>query len=197
MEAMQGVDLSGCRLVFCHQEFAGAMFNGCESAVTEKYPADFPIGISGHVHARQKLTRNFCYIGTPFQQDFGDTDEKSISLLTLGEKVSETTITLKIPRRITVNLSYDQVMEWDRPEGDDIYRVVVNCQCSDWISLRKSSHYRDLIAQGVKIVPVTVSTEVTSVKSSRKNYLESLRESVMSCNDPLLLEEYNSIREHG
>ena len=194
-EAVQLDTVKDCKVLFCHQEFQGASFNGVASAVAEKYPKDFPLGISGHIHKRQILQSNFIYTGTPFQQDFGDSDEKTISLFTVdGDNIKEKRFSLCVPRRISLRFTADEIKDWKKPEGNDLYRVVVTCQCNEWVSYRKSVHYKELMAAGVKVVPETTNVSVSgSGNKTRKNYLELLQENIEALKDPIILEEFNSI----
>ena len=69
-------------LILAHQEMANvSMDNGYPSSVTEIWPPEYPMMITGHIHKRQKLSANLWYQGTPYQVNWGESGEKGISII--------------------------------------------------------------------------------------------------------------------
>lgn len=74
----QEIDIS-----FLHAEVRGCkMDSGTLSKDGDVWGPNFPLGISGHIHARGKVGENFLYPGTAIQQKRDDNADRSLSLYT-------------------------------------------------------------------------------------------------------------------
>ena len=65
--------------VFGHQEFFGAKMGAIVSQMGDKWPHDYPLVISGHIHDYGRPQFNIVYTGTPMQHAFGDHNSKTVS----------------------------------------------------------------------------------------------------------------------
>jgi len=68
-----------CHALFAHQEFFGAKMGAIISQQGDKWPHNYPLVISGHIHEYDRLQHNIIYTGTPMQHAFGDHNNKTIS----------------------------------------------------------------------------------------------------------------------
>lgn len=55
--------------VFCHQEFHGARLKNIKSADGDKWPLNYPLVISGHIHTYHMPQQNIIYVGSPSEGD--------------------------------------------------------------------------------------------------------------------------------
>ena len=79
-------ELETGRMLFCHQEFTECDYRGFKSTGGDDWPSyDFPI-IAGHIHKYQRLGEKIVYVGTPFQENFGETEAKTISWFTVTSR---------------------------------------------------------------------------------------------------------------
>ena len=69
-------DMENVKAIFCHQEFYGANINvNIVSEHGDKWDnVKIPI-FSGHIHSYQKLKNNIIYVGTPYQINFGESED--------------------------------------------------------------------------------------------------------------------------
>ena len=85
--------LKDVNVVFAHQEFYGVKMGSITSCVGDKYSEDFPLVITGHIHHRHWLQPNIFYPGSAIPVAFGETDDATISLLSVGESFTKESIT--------------------------------------------------------------------------------------------------------
>jgi DNA repair exonuclease SbcCD nuclease subunit len=76
-------------VIFAHQEFYNAQMGAIKSAIGDKWPSHYPFVISGHIHDYQLLQDNILYGGTPNQHNYGDRDDKTISVITFTRIVDD------------------------------------------------------------------------------------------------------------
>lgn len=107
-----------CHAIFAHQEFYGAKMGAIISEQGDKWPHEYPLIISGHIHDYGRPQNNIIYTGTPMQHAFGDQDTKSISqyVFTSENKVK------------TIHLSKHLLGEGDNSK---IAVRIYNTKCAD------------------------------------------------------------------
>lgn len=67
--------------IFVHQEMRGSL----TSENGDVWDPNYPLLISGHIHTYMELQPNVIYPGTPMQHDFGDNEDKAISIFTFSQ----------------------------------------------------------------------------------------------------------------
>ena len=74
-------------VIFCHQEFKGVSFGknsqgeDIKSEDGDYWGKDDPFVVSGHIHKRHMLQKNLFYVGTPYPTNFGEDNDKTISIV--------------------------------------------------------------------------------------------------------------------
>ena len=171
---------SDVSVVFCHQEFKGAAFGNMRSESPDEWAFDAPLVISGHIHERQELQPNLVYAGTPFQQAFGESVDKTVCLLEVSKEGIELQhVRTNVPKRITLEITIDEVSGLEI-NPNDLYRIQVKCPtASSWQAFRKTKEYKKLLAMNIKVMPVTDKPAADKhTLTSRKSYLQVLQELV-------------------
>ena len=79
----QGETWKECRVIFCHQEFKGCVMRSHVSEVGDEWKEEYPLVVSGHIHGKQWIGKNVYYTGSPYQQNFGESPNKTIVLIVL------------------------------------------------------------------------------------------------------------------
>lgn len=79
-------DISEIKSIFAHQEFYGAKMKSITSTIGDKWPREYPPVFSGHIHSFQKVQDNIIYIGTPYQINFGESDDKALLMLKINKE---------------------------------------------------------------------------------------------------------------
>ena len=108
---------------FSHSEFSGCKINDLSGTKCDKWPLDYPLNISGHIHDFERVQENLIYIGTPFQQNFSETSNKGVYIL--DQEFNLEKISLKtIPKKIYLTVDHKDLFDIKIPEGDVKIKVV-------------------------------------------------------------------------
>ena len=147
-------------IIFCHQEFQGCLINKVISTNGDVWNNKSLI-ISGHIHQYHHVNDNIIYVGSAIQANFGEEDEKTISIFSFDNiddnidniysKMIEERIKLNLTRKITIHLNIEQLQQWKCPENRDI-RLVITGTLPEIKALSKSLLMKDLEKKKIKIV---------------------------------------------
>jgi DNA repair exonuclease SbcCD nuclease subunit len=88
-EAIGDVDLEEITCVFAHQELKGAKVGNTYSTEGDKWLETYPLIVCGHIHEANEQAKNIIYIGTPMQQNFGESDNKAIAVFSWSDNSKE------------------------------------------------------------------------------------------------------------
>jgi DNA repair exonuclease SbcCD nuclease subunit len=147
-EALNTIDdWQDATCIFAHQEFYGCKMGIIESIDGDKWDLENPVVVSGHIHDRQQPQYNIFYTGAALQTSFGDSSDKTISLLTVYNdqkdipSVSDTNdkkkgiddtvirnihmthIELPLPKKKIIYKTMDEIDEWVIPEEAKIKEI--------------------------------------------------------------------------
>lgn len=191
VEALNTVEnWQSAKAIFCHQDFYGVELNGIKMEHGDKWPEDFPLVVSGHIHQHQWLQKNICYVGTPYMTTFAETDEKAISLFEFAEKMTHTRIDLGMPKKLTMTLPVEQAKSFKVPDNTHV-RLVVEGESSELTAFRKTQSYTKLIDKNVKVVLSPTNKQKETIQVTKKTYLELLKEMVGT--DEELMAVFNEV----
>lgn len=139
--------------IFAHQEFKGCNMSGIVSSTGDIWNINDPHVVSGHIHTYQKPQKNILYPGTPFQHNFNDTEDKAISMLFFDSKneYTEERIPLNIPKKITINVSYNKLSDVIIPENNKV-KIIINASPSEIAVSNKNYFVTTWRKQGIKIL---------------------------------------------
>lgn len=85
------------------------------------------LGLLGHVHKPQTLTKKIHYVGSPFQQDWGETGEsKRVGIVDVFNGTVEWVPIEGFPQYLSVNVA--EFEELCTPESEDRFKVVLRSQ---------------------------------------------------------------------
>lgn len=180
LEAIESINLSEIDYVFAHQSFRGAKIDGQVIETRDIWEVDAPLMISGHIHERQQIQPNLLYIGTPFQQSFRESCDKSVSIFTLtSESWSEERVDLHIPLKRSFEclirqldeLDFGVLLEKSRPE---MIRLVLKGTEAEVKAIQKSLIYQRLKRERYKIKWDIEGENRTIKERSGLNYLSRL-----------------------
>ncbi|CAK7994875.1 Calcineurin-like phosphoesterase [uncultured virus] len=152
LETMKDVNLNDVTAIFAHQEFKGCDIKGNASVEGDVWEHHRPLIISGHIHNHQWPQPNLCYVGTPYNENFGEKEIKSISLFKFFDaSFLEERIYLDVPRRVEYTCSVKEVSKWILPPNVIAKLRIVGTPAEN-IAAKKFPAVRSLKAQGVTIV---------------------------------------------
>lgn len=167
LEALEtgSADWKTTRAVFCHQEFEGAaMHNGIVSLCGDKWNADWPKAISGHIHSRQDLKSGVHYVGCALPDNNG----KSYVSMYCTELNTIEKVEMSFPKRKKISLSIEK---FNQTNLDDISTILIIDNYDDYKIFQKSAPYRDLVARGIAINFKPTQQQITDAETEISDYV--------------------------
>lgn len=111
--------------IFCHQEIKGCDFGGGISTDGDLWSLDEPPLFCGHIHKYQLVQPNVLKIGSPYQDNFDEEEDKGISLITFTESGwKEKRIPSPLPKKKVLSMTNREYKKW-LPEENNMYRITV------------------------------------------------------------------------
>lgn len=169
------------RCIFAHQEFKGCNMGSIISENGDPILENVDI-ISGHIHERQRIGKLY-YPGTPYQTNMGESSDKSISLLEfLPNDIIETRYALTIPKKITIDVTANQLLTWSPPDTYNRYRLTVHGTNAEFLTLSKSGSISALTHKGVKISyrEIKHNNTTQTVRREKLNFMDIFLEKINS-----------------
>lgn len=168
-------------LLFCHQEFHGAV----TTERGDETPHSHWRVISGHIHEPMTID-NVWYPGAPAQTNFGEADDKAIYVIETLDN------TYRIKEKIKLNIKNFRTIEipWNgkTPENLDInasyFRFEVTAKRTEMAIFKASKLYGELIAIGK--IKMTVLPEEKAMKKEGTTFRQALSDLLK--NEPSLKE---------
>jgi hypothetical protein len=185
--------------VFCHQEIRGCMINGIPSSEGDKWSSKWPTIFCGHIHQHHTPQPNVHYVGSPYQDSFGEEDDKSISMLTFeGNSWSEERIYLDLPKKIRLHMTTNEFWEW-KPVSPNLYSLTITGSSKECQVVRESEEYKSMTVGGNKCELIHTSqldietepTEATEFQVERRTLKEIVASSIKD--KPYLQEIHNLV----
>lgn len=162
-------------VIFCHQEFLGAAMGAITSKVGDKWPADCPQIVSGHIHTYSRLAYNCLYVGAPMYHTFADEGMKSVSILSLENgAMDEERIDLHMPAKLSVHVTVAEALVYKIPLNARI-RMYISGTTQEFAKFKKNKVYAELM-QLVKIIPEITDSAKIAKNVQRKGYVDILRD---------------------
>jgi hypothetical protein len=116
----EGILLAHCDLLGARLG-GGVRLDGADPGQLGRYD----VALCGHVHARQEVAPGVWYVGSPFQQNYGEAhDRKYVGIYdTTARTLEWVELTDKFPRYRVVTLA--QFIDQVRPENEDRFQVTL------------------------------------------------------------------------
>ena len=146
---------NGVSAIFCHQEFYGAQMGVIKSQAGDKWPLDYPLIISGHIHDYDRPQPNIVYVGTPLQHSFGDSSGKCVSIFTFDNgcpatREQEDRVDLGLIKKIIVYLTPEEIHTYE-PPTNKLVKIVIRGDDAALKSISKLEKIKQLKKMGIKI----------------------------------------------
>lgn len=187
--------------IFAHQEFYGCNLGIHPSMEGDKWEAQYPLVISGHIHEYDRLQNNIIYTGTPYQINFGDGRYKTISEFEFFKNkipsFQEKRINLGILNKVVIKIVSEEVESYNK----GVVELPENSVCKIQISGTHSSilqhptvkNWRKL-GHETKFVKLKSNDVDRTVSVTNKKFIDILYENIK--NDDELVDLYNEIFYH-
>lgn len=110
MKALEhcSLDVYDFDLFFGHSEFQGCSINKLSQNKCDVWDESYPMNIQGHIHSFEVVGNNLVYVGTPFQQTFGESHENK-GVFLIDEDLGLELIELNIPKKVTKRINYTEI----------------------------------------------------------------------------------------
>lgn len=137
----------GPKILFGHFEVQGAFYQNATamSGVPQEVLAPFNLVILGHIHLPQSLTKRIHYVGSPFQQDWGEAgQQKRVAVVNTKSMTVEWVPMTGYPEYRKVTLAEFEKLATEKSEHR--YRVVLNSHAESEQFFRHP-HFNRAVAQ--------------------------------------------------
>lgn len=195
-EALDRVVWRDASVIFAHQEMRGVCMHTHTSTTGDVWPQDYPLNVFGHIHMYQQLAPNLISVGSPMQHSAAETEEKSISFLTLTAPRDYTheRIYINVPRDILLCVDADQIDNLEVPLEGNI-RIKIRATPLQAKVVMKSATVRMWRARGIHVCTDTISMRLPTQQlyAEARTYKEALYSAVSSANDALLTALYEEL----
>lgn len=190
LEALQNVNLTKIKCVFAHQEFRGCNLGVLTSENGDKWPLDYPLVISGHIHKPHRPQKNIIYPGSIVQHSFGEANSKDNGILFVDfEKDIFEKIKIEIPQRFTVNVLCENFKDISQYKLKPLQKMRVICiGTKQEIKLIKKGSTFKKLPLGVSVVfrenTIIEDTEIKCVKNFMVYFEQNLNQEtkkIFSC----------------
>lgn len=172
------------KAVFCHQEFLGAKMGSITSKIGDIWSDQLPLIVTGHIHDHMWIGNNILCVGAPASQAYGESEDKTISLLSFTDDgFEETRIDLGMPKRLTVQLSVEEAKAYVIPENTYVRINLVDIS-TKIASFKKTARYDELAAQA-KIIPRATDKLYVKPTVSNIGFMEILKASLAAEAEPV------------
>lgn len=116
------IDPTEMTMFFSHSEINGEFATcGFSKHKCDVWPSNYPLNVVGHIHNKRILQDNLIYVGTPYQHDYNDSQDKGIYLLNLiDNSYSITQIKTSIPPKIIIPIHYTQLDQLQLDKNYDV-----------------------------------------------------------------------------
>jgi hypothetical protein len=118
-------------VLFGHFQVVGCQLNAglAYDGVPKESLLPFKLGFLGHIHKPQEVAKNIYYVGSPFQQNFGESGESKRVAILDTESLHVEWVSLEdygFPKYRTV--SAQEFVECAQADSEDRYHVVLSSQ---------------------------------------------------------------------
>jgi DNA repair exonuclease SbcCD nuclease subunit len=146
-------DWKTANCIFAHQLLDGAKMGAITAKGIEEWKADYPMLVSGHIHDQQDPQQNLHYTGSSIQVSFGEREDHTASLVTIGDTTVIERINLHPPTKKTVYVDMSTLREMKIPEQENTkVKLSISGDAEDFKTFKKTQQYKDLLTKGVRVV---------------------------------------------
>lgn len=175
--------------IFAHQLLDGMKMGAIVVEDVEKWEDDDPMLFGAHIHDSQWVQDNMYIVGSAMQEAFGETEDKTLLLLTLekddmlnkttllSDKEKFTLVDLDLPKKRILYMEMDELEEFDLEtlKENVEYKLTVDGDQEEFDAFKKTTKYKSLIKK-VKIVFKHKRTFLTEKREKIEDGISSMKE---------------------
>lgn len=202
--------------IFAHQLFDGVKMGSIVAEDVEKWEDDDPMLFGAHIHDKQWVQDNMFIVGSAMQEAFGESEDKTLLLLTLNEgetlsrkffennKEKFQMVDLDLPKKKILYMDMEELEKFDLEtlKNNTDYKLTVDGDQEDFDAFKKTTKYRNMIKK-VRIVFKHKRSFITEKRDnilslkekpeSYKKFNKILEELVEQENNPYITELFNNL----
>lgn len=150
-------DWKSATCIFAHQEFKGVQMKAITSVEGDAWDVTYPFVISGHIHSYQEVQENLLYVGTAYQQEFGDSCDKALSYFKFTSSTQRTheRIDLKLPQKYIIKMSCNEVTDYQLPTNADL-KISISGTAGELKAIMKHPNVEKWKKEGHKVTYKTI-----------------------------------------
>ena len=141
-----------CKLIIGHQLLNGAKMGAIIETNVEEWQDDYPLCISGHIHDKQWVKHNLFYSGSSMQHAFGESHNKSLTLVEVPENegscvIEEIYLNIKLKEIVHVTVDeLQKIMEQEKDKKSDFIdkKLVIKDDPDKIAALKQSAAFKEL-----------------------------------------------------
>jgi DNA repair exonuclease SbcCD nuclease subunit len=174
--------MDGCqhKILFAHGDVRGVKYDSgesCKKGIDPTLIDRFDLALLGHVHRHQKFGKNAYYVGSPFQQDFGEAGQrKFVAILDCTSELKLEWVEIKGMPEYKV-VSQDSFINSAKPDEEHRY----------WVTLSSIEETEQFYASPLSVLGTPKLTYSAQLGAAVKEESELV-------SDRQLLERYVSVR---
>jgi DNA repair exonuclease SbcCD nuclease subunit len=175
------IEPSEMDLFFGHIDIHGSKTEKLAKQEWPEWPDNYKLMVSGHVHDKEIVKDNFIYVGTPYQSNFGECENKGVYLMNLDD-YSLKLIKLTVPIKKKITLHYTEL---ERFTIDPNIELKINITGSK-TAARELMKRNDMVLKysGIKISYIGEEDKFETLSlpqiTKNSNFYDHLIESIMS-----------------
>lgn len=195
VEALDMVMWRDATTIFAHQEIRGAQLHAkITSTEGDSWTPDLPYVVSGHIHMYHQLAVNVLYPGTPFQENFGEDEDKALLLFDSVNK-SYKRVRLPIPPKKQCHILANEIFTFVPPSNAKL-QIHIRGMSGEMVAVMQHPIIAQWKVYGYEVIPEhipsTNSAPLTIVKERIPSFQEQMYET-LSREHPELLDDFRSL----
>jgi DNA repair exonuclease SbcCD nuclease subunit len=196
VEALETVkDWKDAKIIFGHQLLNGVKMGAIVAEDVEEWLDNYPLLISGHIHDKQKIKSNLFYVGSSQQQAFGETEDKTISLINF-ETLDIEDIDLELSKKkiiyIESNEMEDKIKNLKIKPNEEI-KIVVSGDYNFFKEFKKTEKFNKILQEkNIKKI-VFKQKDINIDKNIDEKYKEIRNNDFLELLDFMVKEEDDSL----
>lgn len=106
---------------FGHSDFFGSSIQKISKLKSDIWEKNWPLSVNGHLHKYEKCQDNLIFVGTPYQDSYGDTSMKSVSVFSFKKDCFvEKRIEILLPKKILLHMTCEEFLKFENNGSDEI-----------------------------------------------------------------------------
>ena len=156
---------------FCHQEIKGHALSHLTGDDGDGWPSGRGLLVCGHIHLHHYMPATqerdeVLYVGTPYQDNYSENTDKSISLLTFSDSGwTEERIYLDLPKKVRLEMTALEYSMWSL-ESNTIYSLTVTGTHRENSAHRESDKTLEIRRSGGSVMFLNADDRVDATEMS-------------------------------